>query len=405
MAATLAIEGTRGEVAARPRAATALAVAMQAVGGGLGWSLFPATSLVVAKELALTESMRQLVWGAASLGIAIAAPFGGAAVDRFGPRRVAGLAMLVGAAACALRAVAVDGWSLALTMLLFGLHIGFTAPAIPKALAGHMPLAKVPRANGLALFAYTIGTALTMFVGTTTLVPALGGWRATSVFAGGAMALTGLAWLAVMRDRGEVARHASLRDGFALLRLPAMRNVALMHFLMFGGYIALLGMLPRALGAAGPGGPSIGLAIACWLVAAGVANFAGPWLSARVGLRRPFFILGGALAGLALGLLAVLPAGAAVPLLVLAALGGGSFAPLLLTQPLELEGVGVAKFGAALGLLMLIGQLGGFLLPLLSGAVADGSGSFALALGVLAAVHLAVVAPGLRMPETGSRSR
>ena len=75
-------------------------------------------------------------------------------------------------------------------------------------------------------------------------------------------------------------------------------------------------------------------------------------------------------------------------------IGGGSFAPLLLTLPLELPSVGPAKAGAALGLLMLVGQIGGFLLPIVSGAMAQASGPSA-ALAGLAVVHLLVVVPAL----------
>src|SRR5262245_41405660 len=90
-----------------------MAATMQGVGGGLGWSVMPSLMPVVAKDLGLGHAAGGFVFGAASLGIAIASPFGGAAVDRFGPRRVAGLAMLAGALACAGRALASNMWSLA----------------------------------------------------------------------------------------------------------------------------------------------------------------------------------------------------------------------------------------------------------------------------------------------------
>src|SRR5207253_2592753 len=118
----------------------AACAAMQGIGGGLGWSLLPPLMGGIAKDLGISHAMGGVVWGSASLGIALASPLGGAAVDRFGARRVAGIAMLVGAIACAARALAVGPWSLALLMLLFGAHIGFVAPALPKALAGEVPL-------------------------------------------------------------------------------------------------------------------------------------------------------------------------------------------------------------------------------------------------------------------------
>jgi len=386
--------------AARPHQTVALCATLQAVGGGLGWSLIPPLMPQIARDLHISHAMGGLVWGAAALGIALAAPLGGAAVDRLGARWTAGLAMLVGALACAARALAWSPWSMAAAMLLFGLHIGFVAPALPKALAGHVPAARLGRASGIALLGYTLGTALTVLLARTTLAPALGGWRACMVAAAGAMALAGLAWLALMRDRVLPARHAGLRDVLALARSRPLLRVAAMHFLLFGGYLALLGMLPRALYEAGVAPRSIGIAVAGWLAAAGLANFAGPWLSDRLGRRRPILLAGALVAGGALALLALVPREYALIPLVIAALGGGSLAPLLLTLPLELPGVGAPRAGAALGLLMLVGQAGGFLLPLAAGALAGGPGAGA-ALGLLALAHLAIVVPAAGLPETG----
>jgi MFS family permease len=172
-----------------------------------------------------------------------------------------------------------------------------------------------------------------------------------------------------------------------------------MHFLLFGGYLAMLGLLPRALVEAKMPPARVGLAIAAWLTAAAVANYAGPWLSDRAGRRRPVLVVGGAVAGLALGAMAIAPAAATVPLLVIAALGGGCVAPLLFAMPAEIEGVGPTRLGAALGLLTLVGQAGGFLLPTLAGATAQAAG-LPGAIGALAVVHLLILAPALGMRET-----
>jgi CP family cyanate transporter-like MFS transporter len=381
----------------------AMCAAMQAVGGGLGWSLVPPLMPTMAKELSLSHAMGGLVWGAASLGIALASPLGGAAVDRWGARRVAGGAMLVGALACAARAFATSGPALAGLMFVFGAHIGFTAPAIPKALAGHVPLARLGRANGLALLAYTLVTAIVVAITRTVLLPAFGGWRPIMTAAGVAMALASVAWLSVVRDRTAALPHAGLADVLAMAKHPQLRVVAMVHFLLFGGYLALLGLLPRGLVEAGVAPARAGMAIAAWLLVAAIANALGPVLSDRLGRRRPFIVGGGFVAGAALALLALGPSAAgARPLafLCVAALGGGCFAPLLLAIPAELDGIGPSRAGAALGFLMLIGQVGGFLLPMLAGGVLQAHGLGA-ALGILALVHLAVVLPALRLRETG----
>ncbi len=378
---------------------TALCAMAQAVGGGLGWSVLPPLMPAIAKELGISHAMGGIVWGAASLGVALSSLLGGAAVDRFGPRRVAGLALVAGAFACAARAWAVGPWSLAAAMLVFGAHIGFCAPAIPKALAAHVPMARLARANGVALVGYTLGTAVTVVVAPMFLAPLLGGWRPTMIFAAVAMLGAAAVWTALVRDGRAVGKHASLGDVLELTKNRALLRVAAMHFLLFGGYLAMLGLLPRALMDGGMKPARVGLAIAAWLTAAAFANYAGPWLSDKIGRRRPVLVAGGAVAGLALGALALAPPSLTVPLLVVAALGGGCVAPLLFALPAELPGVGPAHLGAALGLLTLVGQIGGFLLPTITGSAAQ-AGGLPSAIGVLAVGHLLLLVPALGLRET-----
>lgn len=376
---------------------------MHGIGGGLGWSLVPPLLPLIGNDVSLSPARAGIVWGATPLGIALAAPLGGAAVDRFGPRWVAGVAMLAGALACAARALATDAVELGLAMLAFGLHIGFVAPAIPKALVAHVAAARVARANGAALLTYTLGTALTVLTARTVLAPAFGGWRGATIAAAVAMAVTGVIWLAGIRDRASHARHAGLRESLRLGRHPALVRVAAVQFLLFGGYLALLGLLPRALTETGLPPAKVGLAVASWLVAAGIANFAGPWISDRIGRRRPLLLGGALVAGGALAALLIVPSWAFTPVLLVAALGGGAVAPLLLSMPLEMNGIGPARAGAALGFLMLVGQIGGFLLPALAGSAVE-IGGFAAGLALLAVAHAAILIPLRRLPETARPS-
>ena len=382
----------------RPLLVTALAALLQAVGGGLGWSVVPPLLGPISKDLRLDAVTSGIAWGAAPLGIALCAPLGGLLVDRYGPRRVAGLGMLLGALACGARATATGPISFSLAMLVFGAHVGLVAPSLPKALAGHVALAKVARANGLALLAYTFSTAIVVAVGGPALLALFGDWRTVMCVAALAMCAAAVIWLVWLDDRAALGGHAGFAQLLEVAKNRELLKVGLMHFCLFGGYLALLGTLPRALTAAGVSPGQQRNAIVGWLLAAAAANFAGPWLSDRVGLRRPFFIGGATVCGLALTGLALGATDFAVPLLIVAALGGGCVAPLLLTAPLELPGIGPARIGAALGLLMLVGQLGGFLLPVVSGVAAKHYG-FSGALALLAVAHLAILLPALTLDE------
>ncbi|HVO29907.1 MAG TPA: MFS transporter [bacterium] len=382
----------------RPGLTMAVCGAVQGIGGGFAWSVVPVLMPAMAKDLHLSQTMGGLVWGAAPLGIALSAPVGGALVDRFGVRRTVPVALLFGALACAARAFAHDPFVLLAAMFAFGLHIGLCAPAIPKALAAHVPIQKLGRANGLTLLCYTLATALTVLFGATVIAPALGGWRPVMLVAAAALVLLALLWGAAIREGAQPARHASAAESLRLLRDPQLRRLAAMQFFLFGGYLAMLGILPRALLEAGLPVARVGETIAAWLGVAAVANFAGPALSDRIRARRPLLLGGAAVAGLALLGMSLLPISSGVAMLMVAALGGGSFAPLLLSLPLELPSVGPARAGAALGLLMLVGQIGGFLLPVATGAAAQ-HGGLALACAVLALAHLAILLPANALQE------
>ena len=203
-----------------------------------------------------------------------------------------------------------------------------------------------------------------------------------------------------VRERAVPSHRAPIRDVFRLAADRQLLRIAGVHFLLFGGYLATLGLLPRVLLAAGLPATEVGGVIASWLVAAGIANFAGPWLSDRIGRRRPLVLVGAAVAGCGLLGVALLPPSATIVCLVVAALGGGAFAPLLMVMPVELPTVGAAKAGAAMGLLMLVGQAGGALIAVGTGAVAAASG-YDAAMLLLAGLHLAIVGVAQGLRETG----
>jgi MFS family permease len=219
--------------------------------------------------------------------------------------------------------------------------------------------------------------------------------------------VVGFVWLALMRDRvGPAVYRAGLgaTDTVRLARHRQLLRAAIVWFLDFGGVAALFGLLPRVLAQGGVPRGRLGLAVAAWLTALAAASFFGPWLSDRSARRRPFVVGGALLAAAALGGASLglgrLPAGATTGLLALAALGAGSFAPLLLTIPLELPTTGTARAGAGLGFLVAVGQVGALVVPTLSGAVLESTGDAATALAGLAVAYATIVLPaaGLREP-------
>jgi nitrate/nitrite transporter NarK len=67
--------------------------------------------------------------------------------------------------------------------------------------------------------------------------------------------------------------------------------------------------------------------------------------------------------------------------------------------PAELDGIGPELTGAAVGLIFAVGEVGGFLGPVLLGSLRDLTGSFVPGLAVLAGGALLVIGAGMAMRD------
>jgi MFS family permease len=368
----------------------------------LCWASLPALMPVIAVDLSISHTMGGFIWGLLRLGVAIASPIGGVAVDRYGQRRVLGLALIVAGLATAGRSMAPDAWFLAFLMFLFGLSVGFLTPSIPKAIAGHMKPEHIGRANGATFLSLTFGNALTILTAATVLAPLFGGWRSLMAIAGAAIALIGILWLLMVKDRIPPSEGTSIRQVINMGKDGQMVRVTLIQTMQFGGYVVMLGILPRALTESGLSPAIVGEAVALWLAVLGLFNIVGPWLSDLKGERRPFVLIGALLAGAGLLVMAFSPSWSYLWLLIVIAIGNGCFGPILVTIPIEMPSIGPAKVGAAIGFIFTFGQIGAFLLSTFTGIAAE-SGGLAAALVTLAAVHFIIIIPFRGLMETGRR--
>ena len=212
----------------------------------------------------------------------------------------------------------------------------------------------------------------------------------------------GPCWRATARWRGPMLRCAT---SCGLARNASLMRVAAMHFLLFGGYLAMLGLLPRALvesgHAAGPGRPRH----------RGLAHrrrdreLRGPLAlrshrtkAARPRRRRPGRRHRARRHGLRAG------CGDDRPCSSSRRSAAGASRRCSSRSPPRSRASAPPASGAALGLLVLVGQTGGFLLPSLAGTVTQSAG-LPGAIALLAAVHLLILAPALGMRDTrASRS-
>ncbi len=377
------------------------------------WFSLPAYLPTVIAEAGLSGTQAGLLAGAVPLTYVPLALFSGVAIDRVGPARglAVGLA-LVGLAQVA-RSVAPGFPALLATTLLVG--VGGTAITfgLPKLVSVLFPPERTGFPSSVYLVGAAAGTAGAFAVGRPVLGPMLGGWRPLFLWSGGVAVGYAAVWLAAVRLAtvgrdgtrpldgapgttvdsvvGDVRAIVSHRE----LRLVVA--VGAMYLLVIHG---LQGWLPTVLEsrglAPGPAGETTSL-----LVAANVAGILAVAAAAdRLGARRGAVMASGAVAFL--GVAGVL-VGAVGPLMVLgvvaAGFGVGGLSPLVRAIPPGLSGIGARRTGTAVGFVFAVGEVGGFLGPVLVGVLRDLTGSFAPGLGTLAAGALVVVLVGAAMRD------
>jgi cyanate permease len=387
---------------AKPVLTTALCAAAEAVAAGLGWTLTAALLPRIGGELSWSVLEGAIVLAALPLGLALAFPVGGALVERHGARWVGFAALLLCAVAGAARALAIDVAGMLVLQFLYGLALGVLSATIPRALHNHWHHRGLGRATGLAVLGFTVGSVATLGLADP-LVRACGGWRGALGFASlGSLFVAGL-WLALAQDRATAARHSGWADLVALAANPAVRKVVAMHALLYGVFLAMLGLAVSALAQVGLSPVDSGLTAAAWLGCAIFGNWLGATATRRLGLRKPVVVGALVLSSAGSAALALYPTASGLPALALAGLSGGVVAAVLPMLPLELPYLGAPKVGAAMGLLMLGGQLGGVVMTVLAGAALE-LGGVSWGLGVVAVAQVATLVPALRLAETGPRA-
>lgn len=372
------------------------------------WFSLPAylPTIVAAVDLSSTEA--GILAGAVPLTYVPLALFSGLVVDRVGPGRVVGVGVVIYGSAQIGRSLATGFPSLLGTTLLIGVGATTITFGLPKLVSVLFPPAETGRPSSIYLIGASAGSALVFAVGRPILGPALGGWRALFFWSGVVSILYGLAWLAVAL-RTDVDASPGPADGPSIL---ADLRVVLTHrdlrLVVVIGTMYLLfthgmqGWLPAILESRGLDAGLAGQATSLFVVSYVVGVLAVPELSDRYGARR-LALVGAGAATFAGGLGVILGGTGPVTVagIVVAGVGGGGVSPLVRAIPPALEGIGARLTGTAVGFIFAVGEIGGFLGPMLVGAFHDLTGSYAPGLAALAAagVVIAGAALALRLPD------
>lgn len=383
----------------------------------LFFSLFAATLAMqcmpplfseITEDIPLSKSQMGTVMGVLTLASLFFAPVGGALCDRLGSRWALGLSAVIVALGGAMRYFAGSVTGLIICMFIIGAGISMYPANLPKALGSWFERKDLAKVNGICLAGMGIGGALAMATARSILSPALGGWRGTVVVLGGLVLAVAVLWMVIYRDRdsgGTVSGHKqNVFENFKkVLKVRDIWLLALYYGLNMVSLLAVITLLPLTLEERGieKSGEFVGIMMGATVI----FNILGGVLSDRTGRRKPFLMLCALIFGIsALGFI-TLTGAPLLAALVVAGAAMGTIAPVLMSVPVEMEGIGTALAGTAVGFIFMLGNTGGFVGPVVAGKLMDQSGSALPGFLFIAGSLLAAAVFILPLKETGRKRK
>ena len=380
------------------------------------WFSLAAYLSAVTADLSLTPTQAGLLTGAIPLTYIPLSLVSGSVVDRVGPYRAIGAGLAVFGLAQLGRAAASSFPAMLGLTVVVGAGATALTFGLPKLVSELFPADASGAPSSVYVLGASVGTAAAFSLGRGLFGPAVGGWRPLFRLTGLAVLGYAVCWLvavrlaplAAMRSADAQAADADDEVSLATLRSDVARVFASgpMRLLVVAGVVYLLvvhgfqNWLATVLEARGVQASLAATATSGFVVAAAAGTLTLPALSDRLDDRGTVIAACGAVCTLGTAALLVpgVPAVVGVAGAVAAGVGAGGISPLVRVVPAELEDVGPALTGTAVGLVFAVGEAGGFLGPFLIGWLYDLSGSYAPGLAVICVCSLGAVVAGRRLP-------
>jgi cyanate permease len=316
------------------------------------------------------------IWGTEPLASVTTILAAGLLGDRFGVRRVLGIACLLAGGAGALRGLSSGFTSLAATTFLFGLILAFIPVNVVKTVGiwfsgGHLGLA-----NGITAVGMAIGFVAGSMLSATVLSPLLGGWRWVLLLYGTLSALISVLWFFTVREPGQVVSGdstARLTFSQTLLRVVRLKSVWLLGLALAGhtGCItSMLGYLPLYLRERGWPVASADGTVATFHAVSMLGSIPLALLSDRFRSRKTVLIPAVLITAASVSLLSAAHGQTVWLFVILAGLFRDGFMAIILSMIIEVKGVGADYAGTASALLLAVSRLGNFVGPPLGNSLA-----------------------------------
>jgi nitrate/nitrite transporter NarK len=362
----------------------------------------------ITEQIPLTKVQMGTIMGVITLASLFFAPIGGALSDKLGARWAFGIAAIIVALAGSYRYVAGSATDLIVCMFLLGAGMAMYAPNLPKALGNWFQKKDLAMANGISISGMGIGGAIAMATAKSVLSPSFGGWRSTMVVLGGLVLLVAILWMIVYRDRPvEGAAQKKKPNVFKnfkdVLKVRDIWLIAFYYGLNMVSLLAVITLLPITLEERGleKSGEMVGIMMGATVV----FNILGGMLSDRVGKRKPFLLICAVVFGLCVLGFANFTGTPLLVVLIIAGAAMGTIAPVLMSVPVEMDRIGTALAGSAVGFIFMLGNTGGFVGPVVAGKLMDMSDTSLPGFIFIAAALIVSAVFIIPMKETGRKRK
>ena len=362
----------------------------------------------IAEQIPLTKAQMGTIMGVITLASLFFAPIGGALSDKLGCRFALGIAASIVALAGACRYFAGSVTDLIICMFILGAGMAMYGPNMPKALGTWFGRKDLAMANGICISGMGIGGALVMATAKSVLSPNLGGWRGTVVVFGCFVLAVAILWMTLYKDKaagtGTVKKQQNVFENFKkVMKVKDIWLLSLFYGCNMISLLAVITLLPLTLeerGVENPGG-----LVSIMMGTTVVFNILGGIFSDKVGKRKPFLLISTIVFGVCVLGFANFTGTPLLIVLVIAGAALGTIAPVLMSVPVEMEKIGTALAGTAVGFIFMLGNTGGFMGPVVAGKLMDVTGNAMP--GFIFVSTVLMVAAGFIVPlkETGRKRK
>lgn len=361
----------------------------------------------ISEDLGLSLVQIGAIWGAGSFAGLFTGLAGGAIGDRFGTKRTLAIGCLAAGLTGALQGVSSTFVTLTATVILNGLIVTAMPMNLHKACGVWFSKKRLGLANAVVAAGMAFGFMTGSLLSATVLSPWLGGWRQVLFFYGGVALLMSLPW-SLTRPVPRTGSGVTSVTGLPSMRQALSQVVRLgnlwllgLAILGVGGCVqGMLGYLPLYLREIGWPAARADAALASFHAFSLVSVLPLAVMSDRLGSRKRLLVLATLMIATGVGLLTVVEGALVWVAVLMAGAVRDGYMAIFLTAVTELEGVGVAYAGTAMGLGLTLSRLGGLFAPPLGNSLASLDPSLPFALWATMALLALVALHRFREPAT-----